>query len=63
MNTLRNLGTRYYSKTGCDGMGMCCKKNTMIGWRNVWSMKQRVIEQEMDQRGLGDRLGKKLSST
>jgi len=21
----------YYSKTGCDGMGICCKKKTMIG--------------------------------
>jgi len=21
----------YYSKTGCDGMGMCCEKETMIG--------------------------------
>ena len=20
-----------YSKTGCDGMGMCCEKKTMIG--------------------------------
>jgi len=29
----------YYSKTGDDGMGMCCEKKTMIGWRNVWSMK------------------------
>ena len=22
--------SRYYSKTGCDGMGMCCQKKTMI---------------------------------
>jgi len=29
---------QYYSKTGCDGMGMCCKKKTMIGWvYGVWS--------------------------
>jgi len=28
----------YYSKTGCNGMGMCCKKQTMVGWRNVWNM-------------------------
>jgi len=20
----------YYSKTGCDGMGLCCEKKTMI---------------------------------
>jgi len=23
-------------------MGVCCKKKTMIGWRNVWNMKRRV---------------------
>ena len=39
--------TWYYSKTGCDGMGMCCEKKTMIGWRNVWSMKWRVPGQEV----------------
>jgi len=22
--------SRYYSKTGCDGMGICCKKKTVI---------------------------------
>ena len=22
---------QYYSGTGCDGMGMCCEKKTMIG--------------------------------
>jgi len=42
--------SRYYSETGCDGMGMCCKKKTMIGWRNVWSMKWRVPGQEVEQR-------------
>jgi len=46
-------------QTGCNGMGMCCKKKTMIGWRNVWSMKWRVPDQELDQR-LGERLCKKL---
>jgi len=40
-------------------MGMCCEKNTMIGWRNVWSMKWRVPGQEVDQRKLGERLWKK----
>jgi len=29
-------------------MGMCCEKKTMIGWRNVWSMKWRVPGQEVD---------------
>jgi len=33
-------------QTGCNGMGMCCEKKTMIGWRNVWSMKLRVPGQE-----------------
>jgi len=32
----------YYSKTGCDGMGMCCEKKTVIGWRNVWSTKCKI---------------------
>ena len=44
----------HYSKTGCDGMGMCCEKKTMIGLRNVWSMKWRVPDQEVDQRKLGE---------
>jgi len=44
------------SKTGCEGMGMCCEKKTMTGWRNAWSMKWRVASQEVDQRKLADRL-------
>ena len=36
-------------------MGMCCEKKMMIGWRNVWSMKLRVQDQEEDQRGPGER--------
>jgi len=31
----------------------CVAKRQMIGWRNVWSMKWRVSDQEVDQRGLG----------
>jgi len=27
----------YYSKTGCDCMGMFCEKKMIIGWINVWS--------------------------
>jgi len=23
--------SQYYSKTGCDGMGICCEKKTVIG--------------------------------
>jgi len=45
----------YYSKTGCGGIGMCCEKKKMIGWRNVWSMKWRVPDQEVDQRELGEK--------
>ena len=40
-------------------MGMCCEKKTMIGWRNVWSMKWRAPGQEVDQTKLGERLWKK----
>ena len=50
----------YYSKTGCNGMGMCCEKKTMIGGRNVWSMKWRVPDQEVNKRKLGERLWKKI---
>jgi len=38
------------------GMGMCCEKMMMIGWRNAWSMKLRVQDQGEDQRGPGKRL-------
>ena len=31
-----------------------CEKKMMIGWRNVWSMKLRVQDQEEDQRGPGE---------
>jgi len=40
-------------------MGMCCKKKTMIGWRNVWTIKWRVPGHEVDQRKLGERLWRK----
>jgi len=45
--------------SSCDGMGLCCEKKTMIGWRNVWSIKWRVPGQEVHQRKLGERLWKK----
>jgi len=51
----------YYSKTGCNGMGMCCKEKTMIGWRNVWNMRWRAPNQEVDQRGHGERLCKTIA--
>ena len=31
----------------------------MTGWRNAWSMKQRVQDQEEDRRGPGERLSKR----
>jgi len=46
-------------KTGCDGMDMYCKRKTMIGCKNVWSMKRRIPDLVVDQRGLGERLCKK----
>jgi len=30
-SVLRETRIRYYSKMGCDGMGMCCEKKTTIG--------------------------------
>ena len=35
-------------------MGMCCEKKTLTGSRNVWSMRSRAPDQEVDQRGLGE---------
>ena len=40
-------------------MCMCCWKKIMTGWRNAWSMKQRVQDQEEDQRGPRQRLSKR----
>jgi len=37
-------------------MGMCCVKKTLSGSTNVWSMRCRAPKQEVDQRGLGERL-------
>jgi len=37
-------------------MGMCCEKKIMIELSNVWSMKCMVPDQEVDQRGPGERL-------
>jgi len=53
------LSIWYYSKTGCDDMGICCKKKSLIAWRNVWNMRWRAPDQEVDQRGQGERLCKK----
>jgi len=41
---------------------MCCEKKTMIGWRNVWSMKCCLPGQEVDQRKLGERLCKECQA-
>jgi len=35
-------------------MGMYCEKKTIIGCRNVWSIKWRVPGIEVDQRKLGE---------
>jgi len=42
-------------------MGMCCEKKTLIGWRNVWNMRWRAPDEEVDQRGRGERLCKKIA--
>jgi len=38
---------------------MCCGKKIMIRLRNVWIMKWRVPDPEVDQRGLEKRFCKK----
>jgi len=45
----------------CDGMGMCCEKKTLIGWRNVWNMRWRAPDQKVDQRGHGKGLCKTIA--
>jgi len=44
-------------------MGMCCEKKTIIGQRDVRSMKRRVPDQEVDQRKLGQDCAKRWSGT
>jgi len=36
-------------------MGMCCEQKTIIGKRNIWSMKWRVPGKKVIQRKLGER--------
>ena len=43
------------------GMGMYCEKKTLIGWRDVWNMRWRTPDKEVDQRGHGERLCKKIA--
>jgi len=59
-----DLGTAANSKFSKVAMVRACAAitKTMIGLRNVWSMKLRVPGQEVDQRKLGD-CGKRLSGT
>jgi len=45
-------------KTAHDGIDMRCEKKTVIGRRNVWSMKWKVPDPKVDHRGLGERLCK-----
>ena len=44
-----------------DGMGMCCEKKTLTGWRNVRNTRWRAPDQEVDQRGHGKRLCKEIA--
>jgi len=41
-------------------MGMCREKKTLIGWRIVWSMKWRAPDQDVDQKGHGEKLCKMI---
>jgi len=40
-------------------MDMCCKEKIMTRRGNVWSMKYRVPDEEVDPRGPGERLWKR----
>jgi len=40
-------------------MGMCCKKEDSDWVRNVWCIKWRVPDQQVDQRKLEERLCEK----
>jgi len=42
-------------------VGTCCEKKTLTGWRNVWNMRWRAPDQEVDQTEHGDRLCKKIA--
>ena len=55
-NLMPHIHLTILIRTGCVGMGMCCEKMMMIGWRNAWSMKLRVQGQGEDQRRPGKRL-------
>ena len=38
-----------------------CGKMTVTGWRNVWNMRWRAPDKEIDQKGHGQRLCKKIA--
>jgi len=40
--------------------GHVLRKQTLIGWRNVWSVRWRASDQEVDQRGVEERLCKMI---
>ena len=41
---------------------MCCKKKILIGWsEELWNMRWRASDQEVDQRGRGERFFKKIA--
>ena len=41
--------------------GHVLRKKTLIRWRNVWNMRREAPNQEVDQRGHGQRLCKKIA--
>ena len=42
-------------------MGVCCEKKTLIGWRNVWNMRWKAPNEEVDQRGHGKKLSRMIA--
>jgi len=42
-------------------MDICCEKKTLIGLRNIQNMRLSALDQEVDQRGHGERLCKKIA--
>jgi len=57
----RRSGPRFLFLYSEECIKMRCKTKTLIGWRNIWNMRWRAPDQEVDQRGYGERLCKKTA--
>ena len=58
---LRSLKMALFIILWLPFVGMCCEKKTLIGRRNVWNMRWRAPDQEVEQKGRGERLCKKIA--